>query len=79
MMRGDDHACGQTLEVPLPGRGQRLIEVIDVEDHLSLGRGEAAEVQQMRVAAGLDPQPGVRGGGQVGRHDRRRPTIKGER
>ena len=44
------------------GAGQRLVEVVDVEDDVALRRGEAAEVQQMRVAARLHAQPGCRGG-----------------
>ena len=33
----DDQAGGQALDVPLPGSRQRLVEVVDVEDHPSLG------------------------------------------
>ena len=51
---GDHEARRETLYVPLPGRGQRLIEVIDVEDDVALGRGEPAEVDQVAVAASLD-------------------------
>ena len=40
---GNHHAGSQSLEVPLPGRGQGLIKVIDVEDNVALGGGEAAE------------------------------------
>ncbi len=75
---GDDHACGKALEVPFPRRGQRLVEVIDVENHIALGRGEAAEVEQMGVATGLYSEPGDRRMGQVGRHQRRGAAIKGE-
>ena len=53
---GDDHAGGQTLDVPLERRRQRLVEVVDVEHEPALRRGEDAEVQQVRVSAGLDAQ-----------------------
>ncbi len=79
MTSGDDHARGQTFEVPFPGRGQRLIEVIDVEDDIALGSGKAAEVHQMGVAASLHSEPGVRRMGQVSRHQRRRAAVKRER
>ena len=39
--RGDLEAGGQALEVPLEGPGKRLVEVVDVEDQVPLGRGEA--------------------------------------
>ena len=42
---GDHHAGGQPLEVPLPGRRQGLVEIVDVEDDAPLGRGETAEVR----------------------------------
>ena len=54
---GDDHAGGQALEVPLPGRRQGLVEIVDIEDDAALGRGEAAEVRQMGVATGLHANP----------------------
>jgi len=57
VMRGDDHACGEALEIPFPQRRYGLIEVIDVEDDLPLGSGKAAEIQQVGISAGLDPDP----------------------
>jgi hypothetical protein len=56
--RGDQHARGQALDIPLPRTWQRLIEIIDVGDQPPLGRGEHAEVRQVRVAAALDGQSG---------------------
>ena len=52
--RGDQHAGRQPLDVPLPGARQRLVEVVDVEHQPPLGRGEHAEVRQVRVAAALN-------------------------
>ena len=51
--RGDQHAHGQALDVPLPRSRQRLVEVVEVEHQPPLGRGEHAEVRQVRVAAAL--------------------------
>src|SRR3974390_3065017 len=55
---GGDKARNQALDVPLPRRDRRFIEVVDVEDELALGCGEAAEIQQMAVAARLYIDPG---------------------
>src|SRR5271166_6203457 len=35
------------------GSGQGFVEVVDIEDEVSLGRGEASEIHQMTVAAGM--------------------------
>ena len=59
---GDREAGGQPLDVPLPRAGERLVEVVDVEDQPALGRGEHAEVGQVRVAAAAarcSPERGV--------------------
>src|SRR5918995_97049 len=62
---GDHEAGGQPLDVPLPGAGQGLVEVVETEGQISLRGGEQAEVEQVGVAAGLHADPGDRGGGQV--------------
>ena len=64
----DLEARRQALHVPLPRAGQRLVEVVDIEDDLTLRRAEHAEVEHVRVAAELYGEPGVRGGGEVGGH-----------
>ena len=60
---GHPHAGGQPVQVPLPGPGVGLVEVVEVEDQVALGRGVEAEVAQVGVAADdrLDP-----GAGKVG-------------
>ena len=78
VLRRDHDAGGQALEVPFEGRGQRLVQVVDVEDDVALGRGKGAEVHQVRVAAGLHAQAAARRGGQVGGHQRCRAAIEGE-
>ena len=42
-------------------------------------RRETPEVREVRVAARLHPEPGVRRAGQIGRHDHRRAPVEGER
>ena len=78
MSPGQDHAGGQALDVPFPGRRQRFIQVIDVEDHVALGRGKAAEVREVGVPTGLHPEAGAGGVGQVGGHEHGGAAIKGE-
>ena len=60
-MSRDDDARGQTFDVPLPGPRKGLIEVIDVENYVSLGCGKAPEIHQVGVTAGLHPEPGLCG------------------
>ncbi len=79
MTSGDDNAGREPLNVPLPGRPQGFVEIVDVEEDVALGRGETAEVHQVSVAAGLDAKSGRRRRRQIGRHDCRGPAIEGER
>ena len=58
--RGDREARRQALDVPVERRRKRLIEVVDVEDQPPVRRGEHAEIQQVRVTAGLHPDVGLR-------------------
>ena len=53
--RSDGEAGRQPLDVPLERRRQRLIEVVDIEDQAPVGRRVHAEIQQVRVPAGLHP------------------------
>ena len=70
---------GQAFDIPFPRTRQRLVEVVDVEDQLPLGRAEHAEVRQVSVAAELHPHAGSGGVGQVIGHDHRRAPIERER
>ena len=76
---GDHEACRETLEVPLPGRRQGLIEVVDGEDDLPLRGGETPEVDQVGVSAALHANAGRRSARQVHRHGERRAAVEGER
>ena len=75
---GHDEARGEALDVPFPGCGQRLVEVVDGEDDLPFRGGEAAEVAQVRVPAALDADPAAGRRRQVGRHRQRRPAVERE-
>jgi hypothetical protein len=77
--RGEDDARREALDVPVPRRGQRLVEIVDVEENVPLRRREAAEIHQVSVAARLHPEPGGRGRRHVGGHDRGGAAIESER
>ena len=53
---GQHEARRQALEVPLERSRQRLVEVVDVEQQLALGRAVQAEVREVGVAAELHGQ-----------------------
>ena len=76
---GDLDACRHALDVPFPRPGQSLVEVVRTEDEPAVRGGEAAEVGDVSVAAGLHGDPRVRRRRQVGGHHRRRTAIEGER
>ena len=75
----DRQARSEPLDIPLPRPRQCLVEVVEVEDELAVGSREDPEVGEVRVAAELSEEAGPRGGGQVGRHDRRRSAKERER
>ena len=64
----DDDTRQQTLHVPLPRGYGRLVEVVEVEHELTLGRGVKPEVADVRVAAGGDEDARVRVAAQVECH-----------
>ena len=76
LRHGQNEAGREALDVPFPGRGQRLIQIVDVEDKPSFWRGERAEVEQMAVATRLHAQAGGRRPRQVCRHVQRRSPVK---
>jgi hypothetical protein len=76
---GHGQARRQPLDIPLERAGQRLVEVVDIEDQPPRRRGKRPEVGQVRVTAQLHPQPGRGRGGQVGRHRQGRAPVVGER
>ena len=77
--RRDQHAGGESLDIPLPRTGQRLIKIVDIEHQAPLGRGEHPEVRQVRIPAALHCQPRPRRRGEVIGHEQRRPAIERER
>ena len=77
--RRDYKAGRQTLEVPLPGSRERLVQVVDIEDGPAFGRGENAEVAEMGVATRLHAHAGGRQARQVHGHGQGRPAVIRER
>ena len=77
--RRDDEARDEALDVPLERRGERLVEVVEVEDEPAVRRGEHPEVREVRVAAALHAQAGGRGLCEVARHDRGAAPVERER
>jgi hypothetical protein len=76
---GSEHKGGdEAFDVPLPGRRQGLVEVVDVEEQPALRCGKAAEIHQVSVTAHLDIDAGRRRFREIGRHDPGRPAVKRE-
>src|SRR5204862_6676271 len=71
-------AGGKPLDVPLERAGQRLVEVVDVEDELAVRGLEDTEVREVCVTAELDAQARIGTRGQVGGHDRGGAPVEGE-
>ena len=71
----DDTGC-ETLQVPFPGPGKGLVEVVDVQHQLAVGGREDPEVREVRVAAQLGLKPGLGRLREVHRHDRRRAAVE---
>ena len=76
---GDREARHEPLDVPLERPWQRLVEVVDAEDQPPVRSGEDAEVREVRVAAELHLQVGVRRRGEIARHERGAAPVEGER
>ena len=77
--RGEHERGNKPLDVPLPRRGECLVEIVDVEDQPAFRRGEAAEIHQVRIPAGLDVDARGRRGSQVGGHDAGGAAVERER
>ena len=77
--RSDQKAHDQALQVPLPRCGKRLVEIVEIEDQVALGRCKSAEVEQVAVAARLHVDAGGRHRGEIVRHQRRRAAQERER
>ena len=75
---GEKKARRQAFKVPLPRAADGLVEVVEVEDEVSIGRGIGAEVADMGVAAKLHVQTRHRRSRQVRRHQRSGAAKKGE-
>jgi hypothetical protein len=73
------HARRQPQHVPFPRARQGLVEVVEAEHQVPLGRAEQAEVDQVGVAAQLHGDPAGRHARQVVGHDRRAAAEERER
>ena len=76
---GNGEARDQPLDVPFERPRQRLVEVVDAEDHAAVRRRIGAEVHEMGVAAQLGVQAGPSAARQVGRHQGGRAAVERER
>jgi hypothetical protein len=76
---GHGEAGQEPLDVPFPGPGERLVEVVDVEHHRPLRGGEDPEVRQVGVTTQLCAQAGDRGRREIRGHHRRRTPVERER
>ena len=76
---GDREARREPLDVPVERPGVRLVEVVDAEHEPSVGRGEGAEVREVRVAAELDVEPAARRRVEIGGHQVGGAAVEGER
>ena len=73
--RRHHQAGGEAQQVPLEGPGQCLVEVAQVEPQVALWGGPEAKVEDMSIAAELNPQPAMRPGGEIGGHHRGRAAV----
>ena len=73
---GNGEAGGQALDIPFPGSLMRFVEIVHVENEVSLGRRVEAKIRGVTIAANLRVDSRFRRTGQIGRHDDRRATVK---
>ena len=69
----------QALHVPFPRTAGGLVEIVQIEHEVRLGRAVPAEVRDMGIAARLYQKPRGGQGGQVGGHGKGRAAEEGER
>ena len=75
---GNGGAGRQALDVRFPGAWERLVEVIDGEHQVALGRSEDTEVGDVHVAAGVYLRAGRGRRGEVRGHHDGRAAEEGE-
>jgi hypothetical protein len=54
-----------------PSRRKRLVEIVDIEDELALGRSKTPEIGDVAIAASLHADACSWGTGKIGGHQRR--------
>ena len=70
---GDDEAGGESLEVPLEGPRQGLVEVVDVEDRSRSGDANSPKFDRWASPQSWTVMPVTRRRGKVGGHRQGRP------
>src|SRR5271157_3594774 len=75
---GDIKADRKALDIPLEGRGQCLVKIIDVEYNVAFGGGEEPKVQEMAVTTCLGMNAGIWKKRKVMGHDIGRSPEIGE-
>ena len=71
--------CREALQVPLPRRGEGLVEIVEIEHDVLARRAEETEVVQVRVAVDHDGVADRRRLREVPGHHRRRAAQERER
>jgi hypothetical protein len=66
---GENDAGRHPLDIPFPGPWNGLVKIVDVEYEASVGGFIATQILDVRIAAKLDEDAGIRLARQVGRHD----------
>ncbi|MND78931.1 hypothetical protein D3C80_706520 [compost metagenome] len=69
----------QAFQIPLPRPGMGFVEVVHAEQQIALGRGKAAEIHQVTVAANRRNQAHVRGARQIVSLQQGIAAVEGER
>jgi hypothetical protein len=67
---GENDARGHALHIPFPRTGDGFIEVVNVENETAIGCFVAAQILDVRIAAELHENTGMRLIGEIGSHDR---------
>ena len=78
-LAGEENGGGETLQVPLEWATDGLVEVVNVEDELSVDPGVSAEIPEVGIAAELGNDAGMRQEREVVCHDRNSATEEAER
>jgi len=76
--RRDSHTGAEPLHIPFPRCRECLVEIVKIQDQVTLGCREPPEIHQVRIAAGLHLDARCGRACQIRRLDDRRAAEKGE-